>query len=65
MLTKPIQSSLTYIQQMSELQLGASTLSQLTAHTLYFHAPLVALRLPSRFDCKLFAERWYAVYLLY
>jgi hypothetical protein len=50
---------------MSELQLGASTLSQLTAHTLYFHAPLVALRLPSRFDCKLFAERWYAVYLLY
>ena len=35
---------------LSELYLGDTPLSQLAAHLLHFHAPLVVLRLPSSFD---------------
>jgi uncharacterized membrane protein YgcG len=35
---------------------GDSTLSALAAHMLYYHAPILALRLPHKFDCKTFCE---------
>lgn len=38
----------------SDMQFGRLQLSQVASHLLYFHAPLLMLRLPSTFDCKEF-----------
>ena len=42
--------------RLTDLGLGDTRLSQLTAHLLHFHAPLVVLRLPSSFDTQSFTE---------
>ena len=43
-------------QPLADLKLGDRWLSHVTAHALSYHAPIVLLRLPSKFDCKAFAE---------
>ena len=43
-------------QPLADLKLGDQWLSQVTAHALSYHAPIVLLRLPSKFDCKAFAD---------
>jgi len=39
------------------MALGDTRMSALTAHLLFFHAPLLVLRFPSKFDCKTFTDR--------
>ena len=37
---------------MTDLDLGGRKVSELAVHLLYFHAPLVVLRFPSKLDSK-------------